>query len=638
MKFNKKSLATLPIMLCLASPSFGFVSTYQFTNAQLSGGGVADTTISGTFTYDDIQNTITGGQLQTVGNIPGQQTNNMSLNYLEQLGSTNIFVFENGTCFSDLSFATGELKWLEITCTYIDFAASHPTPTLYHSTLIYSRPLTLLNPTANPGAGGPIKKGTLISLDGSGSSDTQGNPLSYAWTLTGPSGSNAVLSSATTVNPQFTPDVFGDYTVSLVVTDTVTTLQSRPVSITFSETNTAPTADAGPNQTTAVDGTSVSLNGIAFDPDGDPLTVQWTVVSAPTGSNITSAPLVGQNLLMLSFTPDAPGNYVLQLVANDGYSDSLPSQVTITSANLPPIAEAGPDQSITLDGSTVQLDGSQSYDPDGDTFTYAWSFTNKPANSTAAFSDPTNPKPTFVADVHSTTNYTAQLIVTDQWGLPSTPSTVNIGFNEIAPVANAGLAQSTVVGTTVTLNGSASSDANGDPLTYAWSVAVAPVGSKAKPISSTLLNPTFTPDVPGTYQLQLFVNDGFVNSPAATVSVTAISVQTEAVQNVQTCQTLIAGLPRSAFINDDLQKSLARSLNDVIEDIDEQEYREALSEVNSDLTKKLDGCSAPNATKPDRDDWFKTCQVETQVYNCLKPVATELTGLAATQPKPKDNH
>jgi hypothetical protein len=61
--------------------------------------------------------------------------------------------------------------------------------------------------------------GTIVQLSGTGSSDPDGNPLTYAWTLTKPAGSGSSLSSATVASPTFLADVPGIYTVSLVVSD-----------------------------------------------------------------------------------------------------------------------------------------------------------------------------------------------------------------------------------------------------------------------------------------------------------------------------------------------------------------------------------------------------------------------------------
>jgi cyclophilin family peptidyl-prolyl cis-trans isomerase len=90
-----------------------------------------------------------------------------------------------------------------------------------------------------------------------------------------------------------------------------------------------------------------------------------------------------------------------------------------------------------------------------------------------------------------------------------------------APVANAGVAQNVVVGSVVTLDGSASTDANSDPLTYAWTLTSIPAGSLAALSSLTAAKPTFTADVAGTYVASLTVNDGKVTSTAVTNSITA---------------------------------------------------------------------------------------------------------------------
>ena len=89
------------------------------------------------------------------------------------------------------------------------------------------------------------------------------------------------------------------------------------------------------------------------------------------------------------------------------------------------------------------------------------------------------------------------------------------------PVADAGANQDVSTGATVALDGSGSSDPDGDSLTYSWSFVGKPGGSSATLSSSTAVNPTFTADVSGTYTLQLIVNDGSVNSAPDTVVISA---------------------------------------------------------------------------------------------------------------------
>ena len=91
------------------------------------------------------------------------------------------------------------------------------------------------------------------------------------------------------------------------------------------------------------------------------------------------------------------------------------------------------------------------------------------------------------------------------------------------PIANAGIAQSVLIGTITTLDGSASSDADAELLTYSWSFASKPLGSSAELSSADVAKPTFTPDVAGSYVISLVVNDGKVNSIAANVKVTAVN-------------------------------------------------------------------------------------------------------------------
>jgi len=108
--------------------------------------------------------------------------------------------------------------------------------------------------------------------------------------------------------------------------------------------NAAPVANAGANQTVFV-GTTVQLNGTAsHDPDGLRISYSWTFVSVPVGS---TAVLSGATGPTPTFVVDKAGNYTVQLVVSDGELNSAPAQVVISTKNSPPVANAGPNQTVT---------------------------------------------------------------------------------------------------------------------------------------------------------------------------------------------------------------------------------------------------------------------------------------------------
>jgi len=386
---------------------------------------------------------------------------------------------------------------------------------------------------------------------------------------------------------------------------------------------TNPIANAGQNQT-AQAGTLVTLDGTgSSDPNNLlPLTYAWSFVSKPPGS---AAVLSNSIVVNPIFTPDAVGNYVIQLIVTDtaGFS-STPATVTVSTVDSPPVADAGPDQAITVIGTVLRLDGSQSYSPNGLSTTYQWSILSKPAGSNAALSGPTTAMPSFVADIHGT--YTIQLIVTDSLGTASSPAIVTVTSNNTVPVASAGLSQSAVVGQTVTLNGSGSSDADGDPLTYRWSLASAPSGSQAVVSNPTAQIASFVPDLPGTFVAQLIINDGLVDSPPATAQIQVVTIQTEVIQNIQRLQqNVIASLAPGAFKNQNMQNALLNKLNAVIANMEAGKYSDALGQLQNDILGKTDGCTTSGA--PDKNDWIVDCPDQSKVYTPLLNIIAEVKAL-----------
>jgi hypothetical protein len=86
-----------------------------------------------------------------------------------------------------------------------------------------------------------------------------------------------------------------------------------------------PVANAGANQSVVI-GPPVVVNGSGTDANGDPIaSYTWSFVIKPADSAATFSATTASAV----FTPDVPGDYVAQLIVNDGFEDSIPSTVTI---------------------------------------------------------------------------------------------------------------------------------------------------------------------------------------------------------------------------------------------------------------------------------------------------------------------
>ena len=110
-----------------------------------------------------------------------------------------------------------------------------------------------------------------------------------------------------------------------------------------------------------------------------------------------------------------------------------------------------------------------------------------------------------------------------------------------APVANAGNNQTGEQSYEITLDGSRSHDTDGDPITYTWSFIAKPDNSGASLSDSHVVQPAFVPDMPGTYTLQLVVNDYFMDSVPSTVTITVASLKSRISAVPNFSQPLMAG-------------------------------------------------------------------------------------------------
>jgi hypothetical protein len=365
-------------------------------------------------------------------------------------------------------------------------------------------------PVANAGASQSVLLyGGAVQLDGSGSTDANGDALTYLWTLSRPLGSVAVLTGATSSNPRFTPDVKGVYTASLVVDDGKIKSVASSVLVIVSEVNAPPVANAGPDQNVVL-GSVVTLDGRdSTDANSaDQLTFVWAL-STPDGSSQT---LTG---VKPTFTANLTGVYTASLTVSDGAVSSAIDtvRVQVSTANVVPVAVISALSSVNT-GSVVQLNGLSSTDANADPLSYQWALLSKPllttgatANSSAVLSNVAILDPVFTADVAGV--YVLSLVVSDGKA-SSNPATwvVTATTGNLPPVANAGFDQVVAVATTVTLNGSGSRDANGDTLSYQWALTGKPNLSAAVLTGASTATPTFRADLAGFYMATLTVSDG----------------------------------------------------------------------------------------------------------------------------------
>lgn len=189
---------------------------------------------------------------------------------------------------------------------------------------------------------------------------------------------------------------------------------------TTASSNASPVADAGLDQT-GQSGEVIELDGSAsFDPDGDELTYEWAFASLPSGS---SATLLNDFREDPQFYADVAGVYEVELTVDDGdLFDTDTLVVTVSDSNGAPTANAGPDQSVSA-GSSVQLNGGNSTDPEDDALNFTWQFTSRPSGSTAVLSSTFSPTPRFTADLAG--SYVISLVV-DDGTLSSSPDSVTV--------------------------------------------------------------------------------------------------------------------------------------------------------------------------------------------------------------------
>ena len=390
--------------------------------------------------------------------------------------------------------------------------------------IIYNNP-----PVAEAGDDQDIFEGSLVELDASASSDTDGSIVSYSWQQIDNSGHSITLSDPSTTKPSFTaPKVAAGTSLILIFELTVTDDRGKSSqdSITLSLIyNNPPIADAGQNFA-ADEGISVALDGSASsDSEDSTLAYFWQQVDS-SGYAIT---LDDPSSATPSFTTPIVGadiELIFQLTVTDSLGKSSDANVSISVIyNIPPIADAGTDQTV-YEGDSVALDGSSSSDSDGSTLTYLWQQVDS-SGYAITLNNADTAKPTFITPnpIGADTDLIFQLTVTDSLGKSADANaTISVIYNH-PPIADVGSDQTVHEGDSVGLDGSASSDSEGTALTYLWQ-QVDSSGYAITLNNADTAKPTFIAPNPVAADtdliFQLTVTDGFGKSADANATISVI--------------------------------------------------------------------------------------------------------------------
>lgn len=313
-------------------------------------------------------------------------------------------LFDDNGAIQPTYTAPGTSELVKITLTVTDYQGGQANDSFWLRVNAF--------PTVDAGVDRSMNEGSSIMLSDASASDPDGWIVSHSWSDNGGGGSFDDPSAfRPTYTAPMTDNCMGEYiTLTLTVTDNWGAQASDALTLHVRNVNVLPDVVAGTDQTVQ-EGDLVTLIGSATDPDGTIVSYAWEQISGPvvslSGANTNRATFIAPVVVSLTTL-----QFRLTVLDNCGGSASDSISIRVENINVPPVANAGPNQTVRA-GDRATLTGSGS-DSDGTIDSYAWEQTGGPS---VLLSGAHTHRATFIAPaVSSPTSLWFRLTVTDNDG------------------------------------------------------------------------------------------------------------------------------------------------------------------------------------------------------------------------------